>query len=394
MLIRCSRWTAVGLIIVTTCLSVEADVNFAPQTLDDQIEIGYGLVIGDVDGDGHRDVVLADKSEFAWYQNPGERGESWTRHLMLQNVTERDNVCLAARDLDGDGRVEVAVGANWNPGETSDTAKSGGVFFLVAPHDRTSLWRAVPIRPYDPTTHRMHWVRWSDDRYRLVVLPLHGLGNRRGEGDPVRVTAYSIPLEAPAEATSNVIHDTMHMTHNFDVETKTDGAQETLWIAGKEGIDTVTADGIQTTATNPLSLGAGEVRRAHVTPGRRNMVAIEPMHGTQVVYYEEDEAGGWRRQVLDATVNEGHALAAGDLLGLGRDQIVAGWRRPNAQGRVGIRMYIPDAKGMKWTQHVVDDNQMACEDLKLADLDGDGRLDIIAAGRASNNLVVYWNDER
>jgi hypothetical protein len=35
---------------------------------------------------------------------------------------------------------------------------------------------------------------------------------------------------------------------------------------------------------------------------------------------------------------------------------------------------------------------MACEDLKLADLDADGRLDIVAAGRATNNLIVYWND--
>jgi hypothetical protein len=34
---------------------------------------------------------------------------------------------------------------------------------------------------------------------------------------------------------------------------------------------------------------------------------------------------------------------------------------------------------------------MACEDLKLADLDGDGKLDIIASGRASNNLKIYWN---
>lgn len=34
---------------------------------------------------------------------------------------------------------------------------------------------------------------------------------------------------------------------------------------------------------------------------------------------------------------------------------------------------------------------MACEDLKLADLDGDGRLDIVASGRATKNLVIYWN---
>ncbi|MEN2281131.1 FG-GAP-like repeat-containing protein [Algoriphagus sp. SE2] len=34
---------------------------------------------------------------------------------------------------------------------------------------------------------------------------------------------------------------------------------------------------------------------------------------------------------------------------------------------------------------------MACESLTSADLDGDGKLDLIAAGRATNNLKIYWN---
>jgi hypothetical protein len=34
---------------------------------------------------------------------------------------------------------------------------------------------------------------------------------------------------------------------------------------------------------------------------------------------------------------------------------------------------------------------MACEDLAAADLDGDGKTDVIAAGRASHNVVIYWN---
>jgi hypothetical protein len=37
---------------------------------------------------------------------------------------------------------------------------------------------------------------------------------------------------------------------------------------------------------------------------------------------------------------------------------------------------------------------MACEDLALADLDGDGRLDIVAAGRATRNVVVWFNENQ
>ena len=45
----------------------------------------------------------------------------------------------------------------------------------------------------------------------------------------------------------------------------------------------------------------------------------------------------------------------------------------------------------KFDTYWIDDNKIACEDLKSADLNGDGKLDIIAAGRATKNLVIYWN---
>jgi hypothetical protein len=35
--------------------------------------------------------------------------------------------------------------------------------------------------------------------------------------------------------------------------------------------------------------------------------------------------------------------------------------------------------------------EVAVEDLKLADLDGDGRLDIIAAGRQTKNVRIFFN---
>jgi hypothetical protein len=34
---------------------------------------------------------------------------------------------------------------------------------------------------------------------------------------------------------------------------------------------------------------------------------------------------------------------------------------------------------------------MAVEDLVAADLNGDGRIDIIAVGRQTGNLRIYWN---
>jgi hypothetical protein len=54
----------------------------------------------------------------------------WQETPIAKNLTLRDHVCLAAGDIDGDGKVEVAAGAQWNPGETNDKAQSGAVFFF------------------------------------------------------------------------------------------------------------------------------------------------------------------------------------------------------------------------------------------------------------------------
>jgi hypothetical protein len=34
---------------------------------------------------------------------------------------------------------------------------------------------------------------------------------------------------------------------------------------------------------------------------------------------------------------------------------------------------------------------VAAEDLKVTDLNGDGRLDLVVAGRSTKNLVIFWN---
>ena len=369
------------------------DPVFERQVVDNDVKIGYGITIGHVDGDQKPDLLIADKTEIAWYKNPGKRGIAWPRYVMARNLTPKDNVCIAARDLDNDGLVEVAVGANWNPGETGDPEQSGAIFYLKRPNDPTQSWTPVTIAPHDPTVHRMHWIQQAEDVYALAVLPLHGRNNRAGKGDPVRLLAYRIDLDTPEKREVVTIDESMHMTHNFDVLPNSSDA-EGLFVAGSEGLKYISPNGATLFAPQPLSRGAGEVRRLDVKPDKHEAISIEPMHGSEVVFYQQLEGLEFKRVVIDSGLNQGHALAAGDLLNLGQDQVVAGWRSPDAQNRLGIRLYVPNEDGSQWTKHTVDDNQMACEDLRLADLDDDGQAEIIAAGRATNNLVIYWNDSQ
>src|SRR5689334_18900712 len=90
--------------------------SFKPIEIDSKIEIGYGVAVADVDGDKKPDILLADKKQVVWYQNP-----TWKKFVLAENLTKLDNVCLAARDIDGDGKCEVAVGGEWNPGDTENS---------------------------------------------------------------------------------------------------------------------------------------------------------------------------------------------------------------------------------------------------------------------------------
>lgn len=370
-----------------TAVSAEVTPRFESQTIDDKIAIGYGLALGDMDGDGRQDILLADAREFVWYQNP-----TWEKHVFAKLSGTRDNVCIAAQDIDGDGKVEVAVGANWNPGETSDEAQSGSVHYLIRPKEAGALWKAVEL-PHEPTVHRMRWVELSKGQWSLVVLPLHGRGNRDGAGDNhVKIQAYH-PGKDPADAQSwriETLDESMHVTHNLDVLPT---AEHALLIGGKEGllIPPNTRPVLKDAKDSPLPLrpftGVGELRWMDAD----SIAAIEPFHGNLLTFYVKGkDAGSWERGLLDDQLAQGHALGCADFMGTHSAQIVAGWREPNAAGKLGIKLYWKSDQG-NWTHAWIDENHMACEDLKIADLNGDGQPDIIASGRSTKNVVIYWN---
>ena len=61
------------------------------------------------------------KVRFSGNENP-----TWVKHVIAKDLTERDNVCIAAKDIDGDGKCEIAIGGQWNYRES---LKDGAIHY-------------------------------------------------------------------------------------------------------------------------------------------------------------------------------------------------------------------------------------------------------------------------
>ncbi|MFM7042572.1 MAG: hypothetical protein ACKO35_10350, partial [Planctomycetaceae bacterium] len=63
--------TVVCILVRSTALAAAPpEPRFRAEEIDAAVEIGYGIAIADVDGDGRDDVLLADKTTIQWYENP------------------------------------------------------------------------------------------------------------------------------------------------------------------------------------------------------------------------------------------------------------------------------------------------------------------------------------
>jgi FG-GAP-like repeat len=116
--------------------------------------------------------------------------------------------------------------------------------------------------------------------------------------------------------------------------------------------------------------------------------AIEPWHGNQVAMYRKDSKGNWQRQVIDDGLDQGHTILTADLNGDGNDEIVAGDR---GKGRSVNVYYTNGSRGDRWINHRLDSGGMAASSCAAADLNADGRADLVCIGSATANLKWYEN---
>jgi len=360
-------------------LAAPPEIQFQAHTIATGLTGGYHVAVADLNSDGKPDIIAlaAGLPDLVWYENP-----TWERHVIVSG--RKDMINLAVGTIHGVPRIMLAEGFSMNPAESSGT-----VWLLLPQGDPRQPWE---MRPVDrlPTSHRIRaGVFRAGDTIGFVNAPLAGLHSSAPDyRDAIPLALYLYRGGTwKRELISTDLHGVLHGI--FVTDWDGDG-REDLLTASFEGIHLFlnTRTGWlkrQISAGDPSPWPKGGSSDVTVVKSKRGreLAAIEPWHGNQVAIYHEEQ-GAWQREVIDASLEDGHTLLAADFDGDGEDEVVAGFRKGHS-----LVMYKHDGQG-GWTRRVLDD-RISATGCAIANLTASPHPGIVCIGSATADLVWYEN---
>lgn len=370
--------------------------NFERIIIDSTFARGYQITAADFNNDQKPDLATVsdrDKEVF-WYENP-----TWEKHLISNSTS--NNIDLAPYDVNADGYMDLALASKFALG---NSLEGGYVHWLENSGHPDTLWKTHYIDSI-PTSHRLRWTDIDGNgKHELVNLPIIGIGAIAPEYNvPLDMVYYTIPDNPATDSwPKTVIDSTLHMVHGISIVQFNDDNLPNILTASFEGVNVYTSieneENIEwnkkhlasgDTSPRPKQ-GASEVGLGSLGESSRPFLAtIEPWHGNQVVVYtpEEDENTLWKRNVIDTSFVDGHALRCADLNNDGISEIIAGHR---GEG-FNLYIYYHNTQENTWSRFPLDQGGMSAAGLFIFDFDEDGYLDIAACGSRTNNVVLYRN---
>ena len=267
-----------SIVVAAPALGQTVFPQFRTQEIETKLKVGYAVLLVDVNGDGKTDIVVVDTNRVVWYENP-----TWKRRIIIEGMTKPDNVCIAAYDIDGDGKLDFALGADWKPFNT----KSGGTLqwlkrgktldepWTRAPHRRRSRRCTASASPTSTATASR---RWSSGRSWAATAARQ---KNWMDGKPVRMHRLPHPEGSRSKDrwVPEVLDESLHVIHNFWPHPRRAGKGMdilTRQLRGRESLDRA-ADGKWTTQQlgtgnqdNPKgNRGASEIKQGKLKNGKQ-----------------------------------------------------------------------------------------------------------------------------
>jgi FG-GAP-like repeat len=385
-------WLLVAANVLATA-SLAAPIHFQQHLIEKSIPGGYRVVVTDMNRDGRPDIIgLSGRgAELYWYENP-----TWERHVITGGMTRM--ISVAAADIDDDGIPELALATHF--GQTDETSE-GLVFHLHHQGDPREPWQVTEFDRL-PTSHRLIFADLDGDgRKELINAALTGSGARQ----PMFEGRTPIVFYRPGEWKRELIYDQLDgIVHGLGTVDWDGAGRAAILTAGFDGVFLHRSTGSAAFAgklewsherltvgdpdPRPKS-GSSEIRVGHLAGGRF-LATIEPWHGDKVVVYtpSKDSQGRqqWQRHVIDDTFQDGHAVEVADFDGDGTDEVVAGFRGEAASTYLYVAA---SSQGDQWKRQDLDAGGMAAAACDIADLNADGRLDIVCIGARTANIKWY-----
>jgi hypothetical protein len=360
--------------------------------IDSNFPGAYQVEVADVNGDKRPDIVAVGGSTCAWYQNP-----TWKKRIVSGPKDTPGIISSATADLDNDGKAEIAIAYEFgmntpSKGKLLLAGQGGGL------DDPWSFKRIADIGS-------IHRLRWGDPAGRggldLIIAPLFGPLAKPPAYQQSAATILSYPVDQkrPPGGVAFEVLSSRFVLHAIEVIDVTGDGRPDILTADNEGVQLITykpddaakptrlrASLVAGAPGEPPKRGCSEIHLGHAND-RRFIATIEPWHGTHVVVWPEGAPGSLKfgpRTVIDDTLADGHALWVADVDGDGDQEIFAGHRGKDHR----ISMYDLDRADQKWKKTVID-RDIAAQDLRGGDLDGDGTPDVVAVGGSTHNVVWY-----
>lgn len=137
-----------------------------------------------------------------------------------------------------------------------------------------------------------------------------------------------------------------------------------------------------------------KVRAAHLdADGRIDVALIAGMRDVFVYRSVPGALAGYAKQSVTGSFTGPRDLQVADVNGDGREDLVVVGHTRGTNDLSTVAWYENSPDGV-WHEHVIDEDTLGASTVSVADMNGDGYLDVVVAFYDDSNIVVFVNDGR